>query len=170
MKRVSTLIVCILSILAGCDETVDEKQELDEIDPKELPDTVALQDDFTREFIVSPEEVEEVYYLFESKTGGYTMWYPKNAKLSQTYYQKKKDYFEALHVGGYNDQTTGDSFYIRATYGDSKDTKDTDIYLYLLSSSIHYDGEYEKVETDDKIIYFATMKNITNNKTKKQKG
>src|SRR5699024_4413191 len=43
--------------------------------------------------------------------------------------KRKKDYFEALHVGGYNDQTTGDSFYIRATYDDSKDTKDTDIYL-----------------------------------------
>ena len=75
-----------------------------------------------------------------------------------------------MHVGGYNDQTTGDSFYIRATYDDSKDTKDTDIYLYLLSSSIHYDGEYEKIETDDKIIYFATMKNITNNKTKNKKA
>ena len=149
---------------------MNDEQNLTEIDAQKLPDTVALQDDFTREFIASPEEVEEGYYLFESKTGGYTMWYPKNAKLSPTYYQKKKDYFEALHVGGYNDQTTGDSFYIRATYGDSKDTKDTDIYLYLLSSSIHYDGEYEKVETDDKIIYFATMKNITNNKTKNKKA
>ena len=70
----------------GCKDMNDE-QNLTEIDAQKLPDTVALQDDFTREFIASPEEVEEGYYLFESKTGGYTMWYPKNAKLDQTFYK-----------------------------------------------------------------------------------
>src|SRR5699024_12537124 len=70
----------------------------------------------------------------------------------------------------YNDAATAHYVYIRATYCDSKDTRDTDIYLYLLSSSIEYDGEYEKVQTDYKISYFATIKNITNNKTKNKKA
>lgn len=64
--------------------------DIQDADPKDLPDTIAMQDDFTREFMASAEEIEEGYYLFESKTAGYTMLYPVNSKQSKMSYEKKK--------------------------------------------------------------------------------
>jgi len=76
MKQWLTLLIISTLILGGCDGMDAKKQNAEE----KLPDTIAFQDEFTREFIKSPEEVEDGYYLFESKTGGYTMLFPVNAK------------------------------------------------------------------------------------------
>ncbi|UHA58891.1 hypothetical protein KDJ21_018965 [Metabacillus litoralis] len=62
-----------------------------EADTKELPNTAAFQDEFTRSLLDSPEEVKEGYYLFKSKTGGYSMLWPKNAVTDgPPFYQRTK--------------------------------------------------------------------------------
>src|SRR5690625_6755165 len=80
-------------------KNIQNKQELQDADPKDLPDTIAMQDDFTRGFMASTEEEEEGYYIFESKTGGYTMLYPVNSNLGQIYYKKVNESFKTLHFG-----------------------------------------------------------------------
>src|SRR5690625_6772365 len=95
LKSKVVLSVFILFLLGGCN--VLGQKDISEMDPAELPDVIAFQDDFTREFMSSLDEVEDGYYLFESKTGGYPMMYQENAKMNQTYYQKYEDTLETIH-------------------------------------------------------------------------
>ncbi|WP_026679021.1 hypothetical protein [Fictibacillus gelatini] len=121
---------------------------------EKLPDTVAFNDKFTREFMDSPKEVREGYYLFKSKTGGYTMLYPKNANMDEAYYERHKDYYEAINFGE-SSKKDNISYYVRNTYEKGEITNDIDVNLNLLSDYIHYKGEYSKFNYDDKTIYFA---------------
>src|SRR5690625_5638329 len=109
MKRWLLPLSLVLLLIGGCN------QDLQDADPKDLPDTIAMQDEFTREFMASAEEEEEGYYLFESKTGGYTMLYPVNSKQSRSYYEKANDSFEALHFGE-GKESANVPYFIQSTY------------------------------------------------------
>ncbi len=65
----------MLTLTAGCGTDSAGKAEKQEFIPK----TKAFKDDFTSEFIKSPDETEDGYYTFVSKTKGYTMLFPVNA-------------------------------------------------------------------------------------------
>src|SRR5690625_967969 len=130
MKRWLLPLSLVLLLIGGCN------QDLEDADPKDLPDTIAMQDDFTRDFMASAEEEEEGYYLFESKTGGYTMLYSVNSKLDDIYYEKINDSYEALHFGE-SKESSEVPFYVRSTYNQDKDTKDIELYLTLLSKSLN---------------------------------
>src|SRR5699024_9909010 len=121
------------------------EKDISKMNPEDLPDVTAFQDDFTREFMTSTEEVEDGYYLFESKTGGYTMWYPEDAIMNKGYYERTKDTFERV------------SFGVEAN-------KDKDSLLYLLSSTVDYKGDYDKFEHQDNSIFFATSESTTRSK------
>ncbi|MDY0405171.1 hypothetical protein P5G51_006925 [Virgibacillus sp. 179-BFC.A HS] len=140
------------------------EKDISEMNPKDLPDVTAFQDDFTREFMASTEEVANGYYLFKSKTVGYTMWYPEDAKMSAAYYERDKNNYEAIDFSGENEKITGGPYYINAIYDDKHDTKNTDIYLGLLSDSLDYEGEYKKQDYKEKTVYFAKMKYTTKDK------
>ncbi|WP_226669689.1 hypothetical protein [Metabacillus litoralis] len=125
-----------------------------EVDQKELPITAAFQDDFTKSLLDSSQEVEEGYYLFNSKTGGYSMLWPKNAVTDgPPFYQKTKDSFEKIIFYERNeDENYRYSFSTTySTYGESV----IDSSLGNLSDSVGYDGEYEKIETEKTRIYYA---------------
>src|SRR5690625_3711210 len=153
MKRLILLMFLVLLLMGGC-KNMQNNQDLQDADPKDLPDTIAMQDDFTRGFMASTEEEEEGYYLFESKTGGYTMLYPVNSNLGQIYYEKVNDSFETLHFGE-SKESSDVPYFIQTTYNQSNDTNDIELYLTLLSEDLEYNGEYEEIELDNKVIYFA---------------
>jgi len=148
MKRWLLPLSLVLLLIGGCN------QDLEDADPKDLPDTIAMQDDFTREFMASAEEEEEGYYLFESKTGSYTMLYPVNSKQSRSYYEKENDSFEALHFGE-GKESANVPYFIQSTYNRGKIADRLSTQFKLLSNATDYDGEYEEIELDDKVIYFA---------------
>jgi hypothetical protein len=125
------------------------------MDPAELPDVIAFQDDFTREFMGSLEEVEDGYYLFESKTGGYTMVYPENAKMDQLYYEMPDDYFEDIQFGE-GEETSDHHFGVRATYNEGDSASEFKRLQGVFEARTSYDGDYETIEYDDKTIHFAT--------------
>ncbi|WP_243292754.1 hypothetical protein [Bacillus sp. FJAT-47783] len=122
-------------------------------DSNNLPDTVAFQHEFTREFMESPEEVKDGYYRFKSKTDGYTMLYPTNAEMDDRYYEIKKDLIEFIFYGGKKKENI--SFSVKAKYENSKLADIIWLNLETLSESIGYEGEYQKLEYKDKTIYFA---------------
>ena|SRR5699024_10055446 len=163
MKKAYFLSVCILIILfiGGCG-LMGEK-DISKMDPKDLPDVTAFQDDFTREFMISTEEVEEGYYLFESKTGGYTMWYPENAPMNKGFYERTKDTFERIRYAEDPDKNNI-PYYVIATYDHFHKRKDNSRLLNLLSRSVNYEGDYEEFEHQDNIIYFATKEKTTKSK------
>src|SRR5690625_8025077 len=143
----------VLLLMGGCKD-MKNNQDLQDADPEDLPDTIAMQDDFTREFMASAEEEEEGYYLFESKTGGYTMLYPVNSRRSSDLYEKTNDSFETLQFGE-GKESSDVPYFIQSTYNHGKNTNDIELYLSILSESLDYDGEYKEIELDNKIIYCA---------------
>ena len=161
LKRLITLSM-IFILLGGC--SMFEKP-IAERNPKDLPDVMAFQDEFTRGFMTSTEEVEDGYYLFESKTGGYTMWYPEDARMDDMYYQKKGEHFEAIQFGGNHDSTTDTAYYVRATYNKLNDVKDHELYLSLLSGTSGYDGEFEQNKKGERMYYYARRENIGETKS-----
>ncbi|WP_164218662.1 hypothetical protein [Virgibacillus sp. YIM 98842] len=162
MKLKIVLSVFILFLLGGCN--VLGQKDIAEMDPADLPDVIAFQDDFTREFMSSLEEVEDGYYLFESKTGGYTMMYPQNAKMDQGYFEKSGETFEAIRYG--EDESSNDFlYYTTFTFDEGERTEEPENLLKLLSSSVNYDGDYEEMKYNDKTIYFATMQFVTDTGT-----
>ncbi|WP_273126878.1 hypothetical protein [Bacillus weihaiensis] len=125
-----------------------------EVDSMELPNTKAFQDEFTRSLLDSPEEVEEGYYLFKSDTGGYSMLWPKDAVTDgPPFYQRTQDGFEKIIFDEIDEEKNYHYSFSTtySTYGD----KVLDSSLSLLSSSIGYKGDYEKIETNKTFIYYG---------------
>ncbi|WP_062047122.1 hypothetical protein [Bacillus sp. JCM 19034] len=107
------------------------------------PDVPAFEDEFTREFMKSTKEVEEGFYLFESKTGGYTIWFPENAVTESEYYYQQGDGRESMSIM----EMYGDNLVYRARlqYEHSGLTDSIDTQLSVLSSLAGgYEGNYEK--------------------------
>ncbi|MEB3751128.1 hypothetical protein [Geobacillus icigianus] len=133
---------------------MDEKEQ-----PKKWPNTVAFQDEYTREFMASTKEVKEGYYLFKSKTGGYTMWFPKDAVVTKGLYEKHGRDFEALTIGWDNEEENL-KYSIDLQYEQSEYMEDIETYLYILSShASDYNGSYIEQEYNKKTIYFAKSQN-----------
>ncbi|MCK0470564.1 hypothetical protein [Halalkalibacter sp. APA_J-10(15)] len=118
------------------------------------PDVPAFEDEFTREFMKSTKELEEGFYLFESKTGGYTIWFPENATVDSSNYIKRGESRELVNIS----EVYGDnlSYRLRLTYDNRSGTENINSQLRLLSSYVDYQGEYEEFIHGDKTFYYAT--------------
>jgi len=149
-KYWQALWLSALVLMGGCH--MDEQKE----QPKKWPDTVAFQDEFTREFMASTKEVKEGYYLFQSKTDGYTMLFPKDAVVAKWLYERDGKDFESLAIGWDNEEENLD-YSIDLQYEQGEHMEDIETNLYLLSSRAYadYNGSYMKQEYNDKTIYFA---------------
>lgn len=129
---------------------MDDKKNNSDPKPNEtLPNTAAYQDSFTREFMVSPEEVEEEFYLFKSGTSGFTMLFPVDAKMND----------EEIEIHGNNPEFKT-QYLIRLRYFNEESTNWVDSYLKLTSSYNGYDGEYGQYSINDNTIYYAESKDI----------
>jgi len=150
-----------LVLMAGCH--MEEQKE----QPKEWPDTVAFQDEYTRKFLVSPKEVKDGYYLFRSQTGGFTMLFPEEARMDEGLYEKhEKDYERSFIRGSRKKENV--AYTIHVIYENDEITEDIDTNLFLLSSKAYadYDGEYKKMKGDKVTIYFAKKERHTSNNGK----
>ena len=153
LKPKISLIIITLLMMGGCN-TLSQK-DISEIDPAELPDVVAFQDEFTREFMASTEEVEEGYYLFKSKTGGYTMMFPENAQMDEIFYEMPGEKYEVIQFGE-NKETYDYNYTVRATYDASSRASSPERIQSILSAHAKYDGNYNLINFGDRSIYTAT--------------
>src|SRR5690625_852747 len=87
MKRLILLMFLVLLLMGGC-KNMKNNQDLQDADPKDLPDTIAMQDDFTREFMASAEEEEEGYIYLSQKQVAIQCCIPSIPSL-MTYIMKK---------------------------------------------------------------------------------
>ncbi|WP_433956844.1 hypothetical protein [Cytobacillus horneckiae] len=133
--------------------TGNEKVEKEKV-VGSTPETRALQDEFTKEFVTSQEEVQEGYYQFKSRTDGYTMLFPKEGKISKSSFESNKDIFETYTFG---ENVTEDNlaFYYKIIYDANMLTKEVQPYLNSLSRYAGYEGEYETFEHEGKTYYYA---------------
>jgi len=143
MKHMLKFVI-LLIVLSGCSNSEN----------KNIPNTTAFQDEFTREFIKSPEEVENGYYLFESKTGRYSMLFPVNAKMDNMYYERNENYFETL-IFGESIEDENKDFVVEITFSEKGNTEWIESNLELLAASVKYNGDFKKYKNNNNDIYYA---------------
>src|SRR5699024_4196167 len=128
----------IILFIGGC--WLMSEKDISEMDTKDLTNVTDFQDDFTREFMKSTEEVDDGYYLFESKTGGYTMWYPEDAVMNKGYFERTKDTYERVSFGTEaNKDKSNIPYSVVATYDHFHKGKESERLLNLLSKYVNYD-------------------------------
>ncbi len=124
-----------------------------DIDPEYLPDVPAFQDEATREFLVSTEEVEPGFYLMESRLEGYQMMFPENGVFSvdfssisdqnvETFTFKDTSMDKDIHVSGQVRYHRNQSY-----------LANIDFMLNSVKGRNGYEGKFEKSSTEDKDIY-----------------
>ncbi|QTD43207.1 hypothetical protein [Sporosarcina sp. Te-1] len=77
--------------------------------PNELPNHRAIQDPYTRSFLVSTNEPEDGFYEMGTWTDAYSLYIPNDEKLDETFYQKRKDYWEEFWYS-WNDEDSNISY------------------------------------------------------------
>ncbi|WP_338655045.1 hypothetical protein V6B14_02995 [Sporosarcina psychrophila] len=151
MKRLQMTILIVFSILiGGC--TGMEKSGDNEETTTELPDTIAAQDEFTRTFLVSTDEVAEGHYAFKPWTEAYTMWIPVDAKLSEGFYEKREKHWERFSYA-WLDNEENLSYGVFGQFEDRPDSEK--IGLQHLTDFSKFKGEYSKSEDEDNIYYYG---------------
>ncbi|TKD70793.1 hypothetical protein [Pseudalkalibacillus hwajinpoensis] len=90
--RLSISLLIILSLfLGGCQELNDKHTtDPENLDPEELPQVRAFEDEFTRGFLQSTVESKEGYYPFLSDTGNYEMNFPAGGVIGEKGYYVQK--------------------------------------------------------------------------------
>jgi hypothetical protein len=173
MKKILVLSLTIsMILLGGCGvETNDvkkaqaeqEQKRSKDMGPMDLPQVTAFQDEKTREFMVSTQEVEPGYYLLEGKSKKFRMLFPENGQ----YMVRTSDYVneneEIIGFSGY-DVDNNIVFDMQVSYfkGQSFVSK-LDVMLDIVSEVNGYNGEFKKEEVGGNEIYSAFKKNIYDN-------
>ncbi len=159
MKHLKVVsVILILLILGACSEMKEEEKYIKppvnaQTEPEtDLPDTLAAQDDYTRSFLVSTDEVEKDFYEMRTWTDAYSMWIPTNATLDKTFYEKSQQHWERF-LYAWNDVDGNISY---GLYGIFEDSENSEIYgLDELTSYSQFEGEYEKTEDESNIYYYG---------------
>ncbi|MFJ5770914.1 hypothetical protein [Psychrobacillus sp. NPDC093180] len=152
--RLLLCIVIIGLVLGGCQVTKENGKDLkpSEMKTEDLPDVRALQDEFTRSFIESTEEVEPGYYSFLSGTKRYRMLFPKEGAIHQGY-GVKEDQFEGFLMSTINDNGTDSQ--IKINYYAYGTLESVEGGLEMLEGSIGQKLEFEKILSKNTDIYYA---------------
>ncbi|CAI6324590.1 lipoprotein YvcA [Bacillus subtilis] len=163
MKKIILLCFCLLlALTGGCsmnnnekNNTKDNKTEAlkpKEMDPKDLRQVPAFQDEKTREYMVSTKEEEPGYYLLESKLKGFRMLFPEDAEYSDSETSKTN---ESLFFDSFNKKTNIVMNVSVKFYQNESFINEPENMLDIISGKNKYKGNFEKLETKDKDIYFA---------------
>ncbi|WP_077706036.1 hypothetical protein [Virgibacillus dokdonensis] len=124
-----------------------------EMNPEDLPDVRAFQDEFTRGFLQSTEETRPGYYPFLSGTGKYEMDFPEGGIIGERAYSLKKDQFESYLIGI---QSSLFESSINITYTEEKEGNEQ-ITLDMLRRSTNEDLKFKKEELQNTRLYTAPL-------------
>lgn len=90
IKRIPLMVLIALLLLGGCQVENKEEWLPKEMDPADLPEGRAFEDEFTRSFLQSTEEMFPGYYPFLSMNGKYSMGFPKEGLTSKPAYPSRE--------------------------------------------------------------------------------
>ncbi|MPQ26426.1 lipoprotein YvcA [Bacillus paralicheniformis] len=169
MKKM--MVICFAIILAftggcsmnGSQNSKNGKQEEavkpKDMDPKDLPQFPAFQDEKTREYMASTKEVEPGYYLLESKLKGFTMLFPEDGEYSDSQLTKENEslFFDSVDKKTNIVMNASIEFYRNESFIDDPDTM-----LDIVRGENKYKGDFQKLKSEGKNIYFASKKEFFN--------
>ena len=151
MNRPIALILIFFTLLTGCQKELKPS----EMNPNDLPDERAFEDEFTREFLQSAEETRPGYYPFLSKTGKYKMDFPAGGVITKQPYTLKKSNFEFLSIGILNPDES--EARISLTYYSENQKDKLDLHLNQFQGRIGKDIDFEAIEKDNATIFYSNF-------------
>ncbi|USY53367.1 hypothetical protein NIZ91_11415 [Bacillus sp. 1780r2a1] len=166
IKRKRIILVLLSSlVVGGCqmsDEQSIETKSLDqkpsEVATEELPNTRALQDEFTREMIKSTKETEKGYYTLESKTGVYEMLFPTGGGIDGIGYTRKGESNETFLAGIMYDDKEEAELRIKYTNVLSNDETGIEYAKEFLTNNIGENMTFDRIDGKGKVAYVAPFK------------
>ncbi|WP_190323006.1 lipoprotein YvcA [Bacillus swezeyi] len=167
-KMMITCFAIILAFTGGCsmndsqngkDGNQEEAVKPKDMDPKDLPQVPAFQDEKTREYMASTKEVEPGYYLLESQLKGFTMLFPEDGEYDDNLSSLGKDE-EIISFYSYNEKTNVSLNASVEYYRNQSFINNPNEMLEQVKEENGYKGQFEKIEEKDKDIYFTYMKTV----------
>lgn len=154
------LTILLLGACTGMNES-DENTNSSTIDKEvtaqvdvERPEHAAVQDHYTRTFLVSEEEVEEGFYEMRTWTDVYSMHIPAEATLDETYYMKRDKSWEQF-LFSWIDEEANLSYGVQGQFEDGEGSEEPG--LKRMTRYMKFEGDYEKSEDDQHIYYYGKM-------------
>jgi len=159
MNKGLIIVATVLVLIGGCGVKKEEANQTHTgFDAKNLPQVTPFQDEATREYMVSTEEVEPGYYLLESKTKRYRMLFPDNGKIILKRSNYISDNEESIGFSSF-DENTNILFDGKVTYYKGHSfVQDPEHMLEIISGKNGYTGEYQKEQHNNNDIYLASEK------------
>lgn len=153
-NKLLLFIVSISLVLGGCQmgQGNEESTNPSEMSKKDVPNVRALQDEFTRNFIQSTEEVEKGYYLFLSGTKQYSMLFPKEGAIHPGYSVKDNQY-EGFLMSDINENGTDSQ--IKVNYYANESMENVKEVLEILKGRVDQPLNFEKITTENSEIHYA---------------
>lgn len=139
---------CSLNKEIGKDEMMNAK-------PSQLPKVEAFQDEYTRKFMYSTQEVDEGYYLLDSGTEKYTMNFPEDGMVIGQIQSKDKRTESIRMLLDYKDDSLSEynyqlGFFLKPLEEDEEAIDKMQVYP---DADLDDNKDMEKIDTEDKIIY-----------------
>ncbi|MEC1288826.1 lipoprotein YvcA [Bacillus mojavensis] len=179
MKKI--IFICfslLLALTGGCSMNDNEKNSKNnenktesvkpkDMDPKDLPQVPAFQDEKTREYMVSTKEEEPGYYLLESKLKGFRMLFPEGGEYLPDFSSSNGENSESIGFQSYNKNTNilldaQVSYYKESTF-----INDPETMLDQISNENGYKGNFKEEKKDGKVVYSASKKSTFKNSDRK---
>ncbi len=169
MKKI--IFICfslLLALTGGCSMNDNDKNTTNnnkteavkpkDMDPKDLPQVPAFQDEKTREYMVSTQEEKPGYYLLESKLKGFRMLFPADGEYLPDYSTSNGKNSESIGFQSYNEKSNilldaQISYYNKSSFINNPETM-----LHQISNENGYEGDFKKEKTDGKTVYTASKK------------
>ncbi|QQK74227.1 hypothetical protein HUG15_00390 [Salicibibacter cibarius] len=154
MKQV-LLGIIMLGLLGGCQMGQEDSQGYGgQQEEEETVDVRALQDEYTRDHLVSTEQTEDGFYTMEGDSGKFRMLFPEDAVLSQDMHRLEKGVGEDMR---FTDPVEGENrrYFVSIRYQDGISIEHSDRWVESFSDSVNFEGELEIKEDEDKRIYFG---------------
>ncbi|MDG5473132.1 hypothetical protein P6709_15370 [Jeotgalibacillus sp. ET6] len=140
----------------------EEQLKPSEMSVEDLPDVRAFQDEFTRSFMKSTEEVADNLYPFESGTGLYEMWIPGGTVISKNSYTlESEETFESFLTGIENNNGSESS--LQMTFNNFDKIEFVEEYLDSVKNQADEDIVFEKTEDSNKDIYMGKLESSSDN-------
>lgn len=124
----------------------------EQIAASDLPDTKALQDDFTKDFIPSTKQAEKGSYTFVSATKDYKMNFPVNATIGKQGYSHPDDSFEQFTLGF---EAADYAIGVTIEYQNFLSAKNTKESLDLLKTRIEEEITLKERADESKTSYYS---------------
>ncbi|WYQ42883.1 hypothetical protein NST67_02470 [Bacillus sp. FSL W7-1321] len=167
MDKSKTLLVVVIAImLGGCGQMGSSPEEEPEktpaeMDPADLPQIDAFQNEYSREMMVSTEPVADGYYLMRSKIGAFTIWFPEEAVFMYNASGVDGDHYEKLRISYENkNENRGYTGNFQYQYGGN--AKKPERILDNLRWRWDYEEEWNEIQEDESTIFYGAKEMAQN--------